>query len=217
MIVGSSGAVLFGARTISAPATSVRVGGRSCAVAAGTPLAVLAALRRAGAPGFALRDYGRCDSSARNSAQLFVYSIGGQRNSGQNGWEYKADGGLRHDRSGGPERTTRRRPAPALRGARAVVLVSRRRRRLSAHARRRPGELNGRQGRLADGDGERLRQRRSGRAHRGGDRHARIGLRVHQCGRPRDADSAADTRGDTSCPHRAAGLVASFPESIAVR
>jgi hypothetical protein len=90
MIVGSNGAVLFGARTVSASATSVRVAGRSCSVAAGTPLAALAALRRAGAPGFALRDYGRCGASTRDSAELFVYSIGGQRNSGQNGWEYKA-------------------------------------------------------------------------------------------------------------------------------
>jgi hypothetical protein len=89
MIVGSSGAILSGARTVTAGATNVHVGGRSCAVAAGTPLSVLAADRRAGGPGFALRDYGHCGSSTANSAQLFVYSIGGQRNSGQNGWEYK--------------------------------------------------------------------------------------------------------------------------------
>jgi hypothetical protein len=61
-------------------------------VAAGTPLSVLAALRRAGGPSFALRDYGRCGSSPRNSGQLFVYSLGGERNRGQNGWEYKVDG-----------------------------------------------------------------------------------------------------------------------------
>jgi hypothetical protein len=91
MIVGSSGAVLSQARTVTASGTSVRVGGRSCAVAAGTPLAALDAARRAGGPGFALRDYGRCGSASRNSAQLFVYSIGGQTNSGQNGWEYKVD------------------------------------------------------------------------------------------------------------------------------
>jgi hypothetical protein len=70
----------------------VRVGGRSCAVAAGTPLSVLAALRRAGGPSFALRDYGRCGSSPRNSGQLFVYALDGERNRGQNGWEYKVDG-----------------------------------------------------------------------------------------------------------------------------
>src|SRR6202043_1874556 len=60
-------------------------------VAAGTPLATLAAVRRAGGAGFAVRDYGHCGSASRNSGQLFVYSIGGQTNSGQNGWEYKVD------------------------------------------------------------------------------------------------------------------------------
>jgi hypothetical protein len=60
-------------------------------VAAGTPLAVLAALRRRGGPGFALRDYGRCGSSPLNSGQLFIYSLGGESNRGQSGWEYKVD------------------------------------------------------------------------------------------------------------------------------
>lgn len=91
MVVGSTGAVLSPALTVTASATTSRVGTRRCAVAAGTPLAVLAALRRVGGPGFALRDYGHCGASPRNSAELFVYSIGGQRNSGQNGWEYKVD------------------------------------------------------------------------------------------------------------------------------
>ena len=89
MIVGSNGAILSQARTLTASATAVRVGRKSCAVAAGTPLAVLAAARRAGGPPFALRDYGRCGSSAANSGQLFVYSLGGESNRGQDGWEYK--------------------------------------------------------------------------------------------------------------------------------
>ena len=38
------------------------------------------------------RDYGRCGSSPRNSGQLFVYALGGERNRGQNGWEYKVNG-----------------------------------------------------------------------------------------------------------------------------
>jgi hypothetical protein len=90
MIVGGS-AILSGSRAVTASAATVRVGGRSCAVAAGTPLSALAALRRVGGPGFALRDYGRCGSSAVNSGQLFVYSLGGERNRGQSGWEYKVD------------------------------------------------------------------------------------------------------------------------------
>jgi hypothetical protein len=91
MIVGRGGAILSHARTVTAAATTVRVGGRSCAVAAGTPLAALLAVRRAGGPGFAVRDYGRCGSSPANSAQLFVYSLGSESNRGQNGWEYKVD------------------------------------------------------------------------------------------------------------------------------
>jgi hypothetical protein len=92
MIVGSGGAVLSPAATVVAGAGTVRVGARTCAVAAGTPLAVLIAVRRAGGPGFALRDYGRCSSSAASSGQLFVYSLGGEANRGQSGWEYKVDG-----------------------------------------------------------------------------------------------------------------------------
>lgn len=92
MVVGNGGVVLARARVVAASATTVKVGGHGCAVAAGTPLAVLAALRRAGGPGFALRDYGRCGAAAVNSGQLFVYSLGGESNRGQSGWEYKVDG-----------------------------------------------------------------------------------------------------------------------------
>jgi hypothetical protein len=89
MIVGSGGAILSPSRTVLASSTSVRVAGRSCAVAPATPLAALAGARRAGGPGFALHDYGHCGSATRDSGQLFVYSLGGERNSGQSGWEYK--------------------------------------------------------------------------------------------------------------------------------
>jgi hypothetical protein len=92
MIVGSGGAILSPARTVSASATNVRVGAKSCAVAAGTPLAVLASVRRSGGPAFSLHDYGRCNSSPRNSGQLFVNSLAGEANRGQNGWEYKVNG-----------------------------------------------------------------------------------------------------------------------------
>ncbi len=92
MIVGAGGRILSPARFVSASATSVSVAGRSCAVAAATPLAVLAATRRAGGPGYGLRDYGRCNSSSANSGQLFVYSLGGETNRAQSGWEYKVNG-----------------------------------------------------------------------------------------------------------------------------
>jgi hypothetical protein len=91
MIVGTGGSVLSRAQTVTASATTVHVGRKRCAVAAGTPLAGLAAVRRRGGPGFALRDYGRCGSSPVNSGQLFVYSVGDERNSGQSGWVYKVD------------------------------------------------------------------------------------------------------------------------------
>jgi hypothetical protein len=91
MIVGNGASILSRAQTVAPSATTVHVGERRCAVAAGTPLAVLAAVRRRGGPGFALRDYGRCGSSPLNSGQLFVYSLGGERNRGQNGWEYKVE------------------------------------------------------------------------------------------------------------------------------
>ncbi len=89
MVVGAGNVILSPARTILASAVSVRVGGRSCGVAAGTPLAALADLRRAGGPGFAIRDYGRCGASDSGSGELFVYSLDGETNHGQNGWEYK--------------------------------------------------------------------------------------------------------------------------------
>jgi hypothetical protein len=91
MIVGLGGRTLSPARTVSASATSLRIGARGCAVAAATPLATLAAVRRGGGPAFALRDYGRCGSSPVNSGQLFVYSLNGETNRGLNGWEYKVN------------------------------------------------------------------------------------------------------------------------------
>ncbi len=92
MVVGRGGAILGRARTVAAPGGLVRVSGRTCAVAAATPLAALLSMRRAGGPGFSLRDYGRCDRSAADSGQLYVSSLGGEAGSAQNGWEYKVNG-----------------------------------------------------------------------------------------------------------------------------
>lgn len=89
MVVGAGNVVLSSARSVSSAAVSVRVGGRSCGVAGGTPLAALAQLHLAGGPAFAIRDYGHCTSSPGASGQLFVYSFDGETNHGQNGWEYK--------------------------------------------------------------------------------------------------------------------------------
>jgi hypothetical protein len=92
MVVARGGRVLAGAQWVQAAATRVQAGARTCAVAGGTPLAVLAALRSAGGPSFAVRDYGRCGSSLASSSALFVYSLGGEPNVGQSGWEYKVEG-----------------------------------------------------------------------------------------------------------------------------
>jgi hypothetical protein len=71
---------------LAAAATSVRVGGRRCAVGARTALAVLVRSR----PGrLRLRDFGACSSRARDASGLFVTAIGGDRNRGQRGWVYK--------------------------------------------------------------------------------------------------------------------------------
>lgn len=91
MVVGAGNVVLSPPRSISTAAVSVTAGRRTCGVAAGTPLAALADLHLAGGPAFAIRDYGHCTSSPAASGQLFVYSLDGETNHGQNGWEYKVD------------------------------------------------------------------------------------------------------------------------------
>lgn len=92
MVVGAAGTALWQAQAVLARAASVRVGGRKCAVGAATPLSALIAARRAGGPAFAVRDYGRCGRAPADAGQLFVYKLGGERNHGQDGWEYKVDG-----------------------------------------------------------------------------------------------------------------------------
>lgn len=74
------------AKRAATGATTVRVGRRECAVAAATPLAALVR-SRVGALG--LKDYGSCSARPRDATSLFVRSIRGERNRGQNGWVYK--------------------------------------------------------------------------------------------------------------------------------
>jgi hypothetical protein len=88
MVVGKARVLLEPAR-VTARASAVRVGGRRCAVAAATPLAALAAARRAGGPTFALLDFGSCSRSARDAGGLFVRRIGREANRGRDGWAYK--------------------------------------------------------------------------------------------------------------------------------
>jgi hypothetical protein len=71
---------------VSTAATSVKVGGRRCAVGNRTALAALVRSR----PGWLrLRDFGACSSRARGASALLVTGIGSDRNRGQRGWVYK--------------------------------------------------------------------------------------------------------------------------------
>jgi hypothetical protein len=89
MIVGAGNVILGQPGEISVAATAVKTSRGACGIAAATPLAALVDLRRVGGPPFSIRDYGHCTTSPRNSGQLFVNSLDGETNHGQNGWEYK--------------------------------------------------------------------------------------------------------------------------------
>ena len=79
--------------------TTVKVGRKRCAVAAGTPLA---ALVRSGIGPLSLRDYGSCSNNPADAASLFVKGIGADRNKGSDGWVYKADNVLGTAGAGDP-------------------------------------------------------------------------------------------------------------------
>lgn len=76
---------------VRAGSVKVKVKGRKCAVAAGTPLSALAAVRAKGGPSFGLKDFGACSRRAADAGGLFVTKIGPDRNSEQDGWVYKVD------------------------------------------------------------------------------------------------------------------------------
>jgi hypothetical protein len=73
-------------RTVKAKEVRVKVGRTRCAAGQGTALAALA---RSHVGRLGLRDFGSCSLRARDGAGLFVESIAGERNRGQNGWVYK--------------------------------------------------------------------------------------------------------------------------------
>jgi hypothetical protein len=75
-------------------ATTVKVGGKRCAVAGSTPLAaLLAAARRAG-QSVSVADYGSCSRKAADGGGLYVSKIGPDRRGGQAGWVFAVDGRL---------------------------------------------------------------------------------------------------------------------------
>ena len=89
VMVAGKASVLAAPRFVRASATTVAVGRRRCGIAAATPLAALAAVRRGHGPAFRLRDYGACSRRAVDSSALFVTQIGPDRNRRADGWVYK--------------------------------------------------------------------------------------------------------------------------------
>jgi hypothetical protein len=84
LVVYRDGSAL--AKTVSTRATEVSVSGRRCTAGDGTALAALVRSK----PGkLRLHDFGSCSRRARDGAGLFVESIRGDANHGQNGWVYK--------------------------------------------------------------------------------------------------------------------------------
>jgi hypothetical protein len=71
---------------VKAAGTSVRVGGKRCAVASGTPLA---GLLGSGLPGIRLKDYGSCSKRPADAAGLYVSRIRKDAAKGPQGWVYK--------------------------------------------------------------------------------------------------------------------------------
>jgi hypothetical protein len=85
MVVFANGKAV--AKKVRAKATTARVGRRRCAIAAGTPLAVLVRSK----PGrLGLEDFGQCSRRhAADGGQIYVRSIRGDREKGRSGWVYK--------------------------------------------------------------------------------------------------------------------------------
>jgi hypothetical protein len=74
------------AKTVSTRATKVSVAGRRCTAGHGSALAALVRSK----PGrLRLHDFGSCSRRASDGAGLFVRSIRGDANRGQDGWVYK--------------------------------------------------------------------------------------------------------------------------------
>jgi hypothetical protein len=73
-------------KSVQARQATVRVGGKRCAVPAGTPLAALVTSRVAK---IGLHDYGSCSRRPRDAGGLFVKSLGPDVNNGADGWVYK--------------------------------------------------------------------------------------------------------------------------------
>jgi hypothetical protein len=84
MVVFKNGTSKIG--KVRASAATVKVGGKRCAVGAGTPLAALVTSR----PGtIRFTDYGSCGTRARDSGGLYVRAIKANVARAEDGWVYK--------------------------------------------------------------------------------------------------------------------------------
>jgi hypothetical protein len=84
MVVGKD-RVLRSAKDVRLKQRTVKVGHRRCAVAAATPLSVLAAVHLK----LGFRDYGRCGKHPAEASGLYVTTVAGEREKGHGGWVYK--------------------------------------------------------------------------------------------------------------------------------
>jgi hypothetical protein len=84
MVVARDGSAKVG--TVRATAARVKVGRKSCAVPAGTPLA---ALVRARVGTLRFKDYGSCGKRAVDSGGLYVSAINADVARAEDGWVYK--------------------------------------------------------------------------------------------------------------------------------
>lgn len=98
MVVGRD-APLKNPREVTLRTRTVKVGRRRCAVGGRTPLAVLAAT----ALPLTITDSGSCGRSARDAGGLFVRTVAGERNRGDDGWFYKVGRKAGTTGAGSPE------------------------------------------------------------------------------------------------------------------
>ncbi len=86
---------LLGPLQVRAREARLKVGSRRCTIAAGTPLAALAALqakKAAGVPALKATDYSGCGSKPSSSNGLYLRAVGKERAAGPDGWIYDVNG-----------------------------------------------------------------------------------------------------------------------------
>ncbi|MBO9532319.1 MAG: hypothetical protein J7513_05005 [Solirubrobacteraceae bacterium] len=95
--VATKNGTLIGPIAVRAKEVRVRVSGKRCTVAAGTPLAALVALKSAAkrppkVGTIRLRDYAACGKRPSSSSRLYLTGIGADRERAPDGWIYEVNG-----------------------------------------------------------------------------------------------------------------------------